>query len=124
MICCGLWFNRNLRDHQQQCRDYAEVLSWVSRLLLEFQNIHAALRVEGSAGSGTVKMSWVPPPLGALKLNTDAAVFKEGKAFGIGAVIRGCKGNVVVAAALWFPRCFSVEVGEAVACRERLHLAV
>ncbi|KAL5777151.1 hypothetical protein ACOSP7_010077 [Xanthoceras sorbifolium] len=84
MVCYGLWFNRNLLVHQQQCRASGEVLPWVG-LLSEFQNTQTALRVARNSGCGR---------------------------------------NVVAAAARGFPGYFSVEVGEAIALREGLRLAI
>ncbi|KAL5741442.1 hypothetical protein ACOSP7_028174 [Xanthoceras sorbifolium] len=94
MVMWGIWFNRNLLVHQKKARGSVEVLDWTAGLLSEFQNTQLALRVGRQAGRGAMKEAYKPPPLGRLKLNTDAAVVKDGMAIRVGAVIRGGKGNM------------------------------
>ncbi|KAK3218640.1 hypothetical protein Dsin_012610 [Dipteronia sinensis] len=63
------------------------------------------------------------PPLRTLKLNTDAAVVQGRDIFGIRAVIRNDKREVILAFSKLASCCFSVDVCEAIALREGLWLA-
>ncbi|KAK3188613.1 hypothetical protein Dsin_028174 [Dipteronia sinensis] len=123
MVMWGIWFNRNQLLHNKCGRDPGELVSWVAGLLEEFQGTYKSLLSSLSSDSAVAKEGWHPPPMGCLKLNTDAAVPPSGNCFGIGAVIRDSEGKVVLALSKFVQGFFSVEVYEALALREGLSLA-
>ena len=65
---------------------------------------------------------WIPPPIGQLKLNVDAACFSTSNRTGIGAVLRDNKGAVVVAFTKRLASPFAPLVAETTAVREGLRL--
>ncbi|KAK3228127.1 hypothetical protein Dsin_007989 [Dipteronia sinensis] len=123
MVLWGIWFNRNQLLHKKCGRDPGELVYWVAGLLEEFQGTYKSLLSSLSSDSAVAKEGWHPPPLGCLKLNTDAAVPPGGNCFGIGAVIRDSEGNLVLALSKFVLGYFSVEVCEALALRKGLSLA-
>ncbi|KAL5820959.1 hypothetical protein ACOSQ3_022841 [Xanthoceras sorbifolium] len=67
--------------------------------------------------------SWLPPPSGCLKLNTDATIRSNSGWIGAGAVIRNEKGWVVAVSSRPIQGFFSVVSGELIALRDGLLLA-
>ncbi|KAL8546637.1 hypothetical protein ACS0TY_006381 [Phlomoides rotata] len=61
-------------------------------------------------------LKWQPPPLGGLKLNTDAASFSDGTV-GCGFVLRTNSGNVVLAGSKWMKGAGNSTLLEALALR-------
>lgn len=57
--------------------------------------------------------SGIAPPLGFLKCNTDATVFKEANKTGFGICIRNDSGVLVAAYTSWLPSCITTLEGEA-----------
>ncbi|KAK3175742.1 hypothetical protein Dsin_032820 [Dipteronia sinensis] len=123
MVLWGIWFNRNQLLHNKCGRDPGELVLWVAGLLEEFQGTNKSILSSISSASAVAKEGRHPPPLGYLKLNTDAVVPHGGNCFGIGAVIRDSEGKVVLALSKFVQGYFSVEVCEALALREGLSLA-
>ncbi|XP_048493290.1 uncharacterized protein LOC125493810 [Beta vulgaris subsp. vulgaris] len=77
----------------------------------------------GQAPERGWNLKWQAPGAGRLKLNTDAA-FRENDKLGMGAVLRDECGDVLVAVCnSWHGRC-EVEVGEAMAVREGIRVAM
>ncbi|KAK3194327.1 hypothetical protein Dsin_025637 [Dipteronia sinensis] len=99
-----------------------EPVSWVTNLLADFQNSRIAL-IAPPLAYPPIKEAWQSPPVGTLKLNTDASVFQGRDVFEIEAIIRNDKGEVIIALSKLASGGFSVEVCEAIALREGLWLA-
>ncbi|XP_075669656.1 uncharacterized protein LOC142639346 [Castanea sativa] len=66
---------------------------------------------------------WRPPDQSWLKLNSDAALFKEHNYSGFGVVIRNNQGEVMAAMATKGPPVSSSEEAETLACRKALEFA-
>jgi hypothetical protein len=67
---------------------------------------------------------WTPPPLGWVKMNTDAAFCHNSGAASAGIVVRDNKGRVLLTAWKRMRECGSPEPGEAEACLEGLRLTL
>ncbi|KAH7573855.1 hypothetical protein JRO89_XS03G0215300 [Xanthoceras sorbifolium] len=67
---------------------------------------------------------WIVPPVGSFKLNCDVAVRIDRDCIGIGVVIRSNSRLVVVTASKVLLGSFSPEIGEFLALREGLLLAI
>ena len=67
---------------------------------------------------------WKPPPHSAYKLNFDAAVFMGLDRFGVGAVIRNDKGEVMVAMSAKGPKKNCSKEVEMLACRKAIEFAM
>ncbi|KAL5739901.1 hypothetical protein ACOSQ2_029081 [Xanthoceras sorbifolium] len=94
-----IWFERNCFFHSGLEKSGEEV--FVASFLAEFHNTVKAVFVVPSVGqqlpSSAEVHSWIPPPAGSFKLNTDAAVWKDSPFVGVGAAI--CDGSGAVVAA-------------------------
>ncbi|KAK3199369.1 hypothetical protein Dsin_022784 [Dipteronia sinensis] len=100
MVMWGVWSNRNQLTHSKTGRKPGEIIDWVAGLLEEFQGSQIALTSTFPPDISSSSSGWQPPPIGNLKLNSDAAVPLDGTSFGVGAVIRDAEGQVVVAMSL------------------------
>ena len=67
---------------------------------------------------------WTPPPLARFKLNFDALIFQEGGAFGIGAIIRNDRGEVMASLSTKGPPVACSEEAEILACRRAVEFAL
>ncbi|KAL5797550.1 hypothetical protein ACOSQ2_002370 [Xanthoceras sorbifolium] len=124
-----LWFDRNSFVHNGALKEVQDFLPFSVSLLEEFQNTAGACSVLKEVPSLQPRsaeiLSWVPPPSGSLKLNSDASFLKDSACsfVGLGAAIRDSTGRVVAAVSKCFAGSFSAETGEALALREGLLLA-
>ncbi|KAK0603295.1 hypothetical protein LWI29_003462 [Acer saccharum] len=122
LIWC-IWGNRNIEFHKGNSKTATDTVEWAHCFLSEFQGTHQALSPNESIIAAPPKIDWVPPPLGALKLNTDVAI-RDGFPFiGLGAVIRDHNGDVLAAVSKPMIGLFNAEIGEFLALREGLLLA-
>ena len=67
-----------------------------------------------SASSGVLR-PWIPPSPGEFKMNVDAACFDDINGGGVGALIRDCKGNVMLVISLFIEPLVEVAAMEALA---------
>ncbi|KAK3225142.1 hypothetical protein Dsin_005004 [Dipteronia sinensis] len=118
----GLWQARNdAVNKNRKCHPEANLMEGVLGFLKDFQSSCCALQ----ARSAVVKapITWSPPQVGTLKLNSDASVRQGSHRCGVEAVIRDDKGWVVAAVSKSLAGNFSLEIGELIALREGLLLA-
>ncbi|KAL5787295.1 hypothetical protein ACOSP7_004244 [Xanthoceras sorbifolium] len=123
MILWGVWSERNAVTHSKNLRLNTDLVSWSLSLLAKFQGTQ---KVFGSLPQPPRKPcsdSWVPPPTGSLKVNSDVAVKPGSSVMGSGAVVRDGKGKIVVESAKPLLGFFSAELGELLALQEGLLLA-
>nr|XP_023929347.1 uncharacterized protein LOC112040686 [Quercus suber] len=90
--------------------------------VLEFRQAQVQLTVARTEQN--ISHQWKPPPLGAYKLNFDAAVFSGLNRTGIGTIIRNEKGKVMVAMSAVGPDAENSEEAELMACKKSLEFAV
>ncbi|KAL5756816.1 hypothetical protein ACOSQ2_021562 [Xanthoceras sorbifolium] len=114
MLCFGvLKLRKNSFIHLSKPRDPADLLEWSASFL-----VPGCVSLVPASSS-----SWIPPPPGFLKLNSDVAVNLGFPFAGIGCTIKDNLGFVVAASSKPFEGLFSAEVGELLALREGLLLA-
>ncbi|CAL1413281.1 unnamed protein product [Linum trigynum] len=93
-----LWKERCNHKYNNQKLEESEIipraLAWIDTYLAAQNPEEVQRRVAGGAGSSATQTSWIPPPRGAFKLNTDAGVFPQG-GVGLGCVIRNEEGAFV-----------------------------
>ncbi|KAL5768043.1 hypothetical protein ACOSQ2_014826 [Xanthoceras sorbifolium] len=81
VILWQLWFDRNCFVHKGELKEVVAILSSAAILLNEFQNTLAACSVQQEVPnplpSSLEVLSWIPPPLGSLKLNFDASLKED-----------------------------------------------
>ncbi|KAK4854714.1 hypothetical protein QYF36_000379 [Acer negundo] len=121
LIWC-LWNSRNAALHRGKTRNVVDIIEGAGDILLEFQNTYKALSIP-IMPNALNPSSWLAPPVGCLKLNSDASVRCGRKSIGVGAVIRDSSGRVVAAISKSLLGNFSVEMAELLALREGLILA-
>ncbi|XP_060959196.1 uncharacterized protein LOC133030463 [Cannabis sativa] len=138
VICWSIWFERNAEYHDKPSKKAAAVLDFATNYLLKYQNAQASsLNNAGTATSTASRASvtqetplppptalWTAPPLGKLKLNSDAACNKALGKIGISAVVRDSFGVIVAALSKPIQGCFKPEEMEAVALAHSLKWVV
>ncbi|KAL5735902.1 hypothetical protein ACOSQ2_030690 [Xanthoceras sorbifolium] len=124
MILWGVWSERNAVFHSKSPRVSADLVSWSLSLLRKFQSTQKVFGSPSQPPRLPCSASWSPPPAGSLKLNTDAAVKPGLSVMGSGAVVRDSQGKVVAASAKPLLGFFPAELGELLALREGLLLAM
>uniref|UniRef100_A0A803PUH9 Reverse transcriptase zinc-binding domain-containing protein n=1 Tax=Cannabis sativa TaxID=3483 RepID=A0A803PUH9_CANSA len=104
LVCCwSIWFERNAEFHGKLAKQPAAILAFATDYLSKYQVVHApAMNSNSLAGPSTTPAPasstvppvspWIAPPVGKLKLNTDAACNKALGMSGIGAVLRDSSG--------------------------------
>ncbi|KAM6587271.1 hypothetical protein CsatA_009876 [Cannabis sativa] len=97
--CWSIWFKRNAEYHEKLAKLAAAILAFATDYLAKYQAIHApsmnstslaAPSITPAAASTNIPpvTPWTAPPVGKLKLNTDAACNKALGIIGIDAVLR------------------------------------
>ncbi|KAL5752380.1 hypothetical protein ACOSQ2_022887 [Xanthoceras sorbifolium] len=81
-------YSRNAVFHSKSPRVSADLVSWSLSLLREFQSTQKVFGSPSQPPRLPCSASWLPPPAGSLKLNTDAAVKPGFSVMGSGAVVR------------------------------------
>uniref|UniRef100_A0A803LJ02 RNase H type-1 domain-containing protein n=1 Tax=Chenopodium quinoa TaxID=63459 RepID=A0A803LJ02_CHEQI len=74
--------------------------------------------------SSAVSNKWKAPSVGFYKLNSDVARFSNDDMTGLGGVIRDSVGEVMAATYWCIKGCYEVDVGEALAARHGLSIAI
>ncbi|PON83098.1 LOW QUALITY PROTEIN: Ribonuclease H-like domain containing protein [Trema orientale] len=126
VVCILLWAMWNRRNnllYNGVLKDIMDTFDSACLFLLEYES-SSKLTVSSPNIALSSSSHWSRPRVGGLKLNTDAA-FPTGENFiRCGGVIRDEHGSVLVCWAIRVVGCFNVEVGELIAIREGLRLAV
>ncbi|XP_048493125.1 uncharacterized protein LOC125493684 [Beta vulgaris subsp. vulgaris] len=122
MLCWSIWLGRNEWNFNGREWDDRRRIDRAVSVGVEYK--HAA---EGGQAhlrkGGSVITKWEAPGQDLLKLNVDAAFKKEARV-GMGAVLRDCVGDVLMAMCdLWKGEC-EVHVGEAMAVRQGIKVAM
>ncbi|KAK6123143.1 hypothetical protein DH2020_043139 [Rehmannia glutinosa] len=95
IISWGIWTARNKFYFEQQPFSATEIQKKSQRLFEE--TCRPTQRSNENVGPKT-SHRWTPPPPGTLKLNSDAAIYKDGTV-GYGFIIRHAVGDVILAGA-------------------------
>ncbi|TXG57006.1 hypothetical protein EZV62_018319 [Acer yangbiense] len=123
MIAWAIWDNRNLIFKFGKGKPSELVIYGAFSLMAEFQNSKKALSIQPSSVESRSCADWLAPPPGKYKLNTTAAIRKNGISFGVGTAIRDDKDLVLAAHSYQLTSIFNAEIGELIALREGLLLA-
>ncbi|XVF04167.1 hypothetical protein REPUB_Repub05bG0058800 [Reevesia pubescens] len=86
MTCWGLWESRNEVLHKGISKKSLEVVNKVQFLLEEFRIVKQ--EKDRPSTRGHPNSHWLAPNAGSVKVNFDAAIFKELGVIGVGVAIR------------------------------------
>ncbi|XP_062104835.1 uncharacterized protein LOC133816262 [Humulus lupulus] len=122
MLLWAVWFRRNewvWRNKQGSCFGISlmaesSLQAWVQAQDRSIAPLHHFLSPEDG------RESWSKPPLGYLKVNVDAANFKEASTFSFAGVARNHEGVLMEAFSVCRMGSVSPELGEAMGVREAL----
>ncbi|KAM6574232.1 hypothetical protein CsatA_022559 [Cannabis sativa] len=125
-ICWSIWYERNAEYHGKLPKLAAAILVFATEYLLKYQIVHASSLTSGSTAVtnthpanitpvASLADPWIAPPVGKLKLNTDAACDRSNKLIGIGAVLRDSNGYIKAALSKSILGCFKPKEMEATA---------
>ncbi|KAK6115303.1 hypothetical protein DH2020_007572 [Rehmannia glutinosa] len=116
----ALWDARNKLVFQGKMVDQ----TWVHQMAVSRLNEHeiVANSRENFSTSNAAAEKWKPSEEGCLKLNTDASL-RDDLGMGLGAVIRNYRGEIMKSVSKLIPLVDSVEIAEALACREGVEMA-
>ncbi|TXG50387.1 hypothetical protein EZV62_022911 [Acer yangbiense] len=115
-----LWTNRNSVVHGSAGWAAADMVTWIDNFANEFRLANELNHKEVLSH----QPSWKTPKRGEFKINCDASFqLRSGKA-GVGVIIRDYKGSAIAARSSPVLCCSSVEMLEAQACLEGIHLAI
>ncbi|KAL2939352.1 hypothetical protein RDABS01_000184, partial [Bienertia sinuspersici] len=103
-IAWSIWTNRNAWCFEKKKKEGMELVQRATNLVND-------------------PVRWTPPVEGTYKLNTDVAVFQEGKV-GLGAILRDHMGETVVTTCWMVAGDYKVELGEGLAARHGLKIAL
>ncbi|KAL5566455.1 hypothetical protein UlMin_029619 [Ulmus minor] len=115
-----IWFRRNKWIHERTWLDDDSCYSWARQHLDDF--LDANFRKE-ALPKKRVNIPWQAPPLGWVKINSDAAWCSTKKKFGLGTTIRDSTGKVLASAATLIYSSVSVVVAESWALERGASLA-
>ncbi|XP_060974256.1 uncharacterized protein LOC115695490 [Cannabis sativa] len=120
-ILWSIWTERIKEKHGTKPKPY-DVLLYFALSYLE--DYHSATQPSAPTTSttstalsstGDSAVSWINPPSGRLKLNTDAAINARNQMSGFGAVLMNSSGDIIAAMSCPFKGCFKPDIMEALA---------
>ncbi|KAL2928556.1 hypothetical protein RDABS01_006569 [Bienertia sinuspersici] len=120
-IAWSIWTNRNAWCFEKKKKEGMELVQRATNLVNEYEKENGQRKVIPEGQDSPVR--WTPPVEGAYKLNTDVAVFQEGKV-GLGAILRDHMGETVVATCWMVAGDNRVELREGLAARHGLKIAL
>ncbi|KAL5554900.1 hypothetical protein UlMin_037136 [Ulmus minor] len=115
-----IWFWQNKLIHEQIWLDDDSCYSYAKQHLADF--LETNYRKEDASKKG-VATPWKAPPVGVVKVNSDAVWFSKQKKFGLGLVIRDCTGKVLGSVATPISSSVSVAVAESLAMERGASIA-
>ncbi|XP_042954614.1 uncharacterized protein LOC122291030 [Carya illinoinensis] len=93
LMAWSFWYRRNLFYFEEQVQHPQQSVDHAMSLFKESREAQASTK------QNMVRdMRWKPPPIGALKINTDGAMFQGCCTSGVGVILRDEKGKVILAA--------------------------
>ncbi|KAL5844327.1 hypothetical protein ACOSQ4_010285 [Xanthoceras sorbifolium] len=118
------WFRRNKFVHDNFNMAPIDIAPWSRFFLSEFQ----AASVPSNSSRFSLRavrspVTWVRPPIGFFKLNSDTSVKSSLKAVGLGIIIRDTLGQVVLSGTTRLMNAVSIEFAEALTIQFGLSLA-
>ncbi|XP_024039551.1 uncharacterized protein LOC112098152 [Citrus clementina] len=121
MLCWKLWFNRNDKVWNDHCRRAQRLVNAAGHCLFQWQEAkRRTFTVVEDVQLGHGSVCWGQPPMGWLKCNVDAGVFRSQGRVSFGGVIRNSEGGFIAVKCQSFPGFFHPREAEALAVREAL----
>ncbi|KAL8108560.1 hypothetical protein AgCh_024870 [Apium graveolens] len=122
MVCWMMWKNRNDLVWNQHCLDSAEVLESATSVLNQWRSVQDKTfdRFMGYMTQEDGEEHWYKPQINSVKINTDAAIFKESDSYSYVFVVRDHDGSLVEAKARCRRGSISPDLAEALGIREAL----
>lgn len=111
----AVWKVRQAFLHGEKGQLMAPDVSWSSVLLQDFHHANTAISAIGVEKGRTCVHHWLPPPVGSLKMNTDACFNKELNHYSVGGVVRDSQGRLLLAFGKQISQPISVVHGELLA---------
>lgn len=113
--CWSLWTGRNARQHGKPAWSPYAAAHYATKMIEDLLQIH-----QKPMQVTRTRVSWKKPTPGAVKINADAAFYRErGNGAATGAVVRDEHGELICARAQWYDHLEDVLMAsEAVAVRD------
>jgi ribonuclease HI len=119
----AIWHARRKAMHEEIYQSPMATVQFVDRFLLDLEASQPRMVKPKIPKVVREKGRWIPPPVGRVKLNADAAVAKSVAKGAVGVVCRSLEGEYLGASAVVFAGVTHPGSLEAMACREALVLA-
>lgn len=117
-----LWLRRNKWVFERKKEEYCRVIDKVMLSVEEYnKNLEDNPAKESDNDIG--REGWQPPKEGMIKLNSDAAVFPDGRV-GCGGVMRDYRGAVLGTTCLVVEGYYDIDVAEAFAARQAMQVSL
>ncbi|KAK2651128.1 hypothetical protein Ddye_018617 [Dipteronia dyeriana] len=117
------WNKQNKRLHNSNLYYDEDVVSWAETFLSDFQKANGVCK--GRHVSNFMDdSSWIPPPLGRLKINTDTAIDVAKKRVGIGIIVRDSTGAVMASSSQQVKASYDPHTVESLAIYKGLQFAL
>ena len=119
----AIWYARRRIIHDGEYQSPMSTHIFIERFILDLDLVAQTKPAVGRTPARTLP-HWLPPPVGSVKLNVDAAVKRDGSAGSVGVVCRSTAGLFLGASTITFKDLSDPAILEALACREALALAL
>ncbi|KAL0461293.1 UNVERIFIED_CONTAM: putative mitochondrial protein [Sesamum latifolium] len=120
-ICWSIWWSRNKRWTAHEVSTPDQTIAFARNYLSAFSGF---LDPHHSLSTSTAPVKWSVPPNDVVKINSDAAIFEEAGAFGVGVIAQNSQGQSLAWTASRHHRTLSPEAAEAWAARIAIQLVV
>ncbi|KAL8114965.1 hypothetical protein AgCh_021696 [Apium graveolens] len=121
-VCWAIWKARNEKHWNKKQVSLNDLLAPAKIYLNQWQESQGrtteVLIQLGNPGDGA--NSWVAPQMVTIKVNVDAAIFKDPSAFGVGLIARDSRGELMYACSTYYKDDVSPELAEVLAIKEAL----
>ncbi|KAL6574838.1 hypothetical protein OROMI_012123 [Orobanche minor] len=119
-ICWRLWYTRNTLVHERKAPDPPSVVQFAAEFLARYREAKIQFAAPRPSES---QQAWKPPTGATIKVNVDAAIFKNSSTAGLGLVARDSSGKVVTWRQRRVHSVICPELAETLAILEGLRLA-
>ncbi|KAL0313501.1 UNVERIFIED_CONTAM: hypothetical protein Sradi_5749400 [Sesamum radiatum] len=89
-ICWSIWWSRNKQWTAHEVSTPDQTIAFARTYLSAFSGF---LDPHHSLSTSTAPVKWSAPPDDVVKINSDAAIFEEAGAFGVGVIARNSQGQ-------------------------------
>jgi hypothetical protein len=124
VVLWAIWYSRRKAIYEQTFQSPLSTHSFIEIFLSDLDMGMPTPEEKRGGGQLSAKHRWIPPPVGRMKINVDAALSKISRIGAVAAVARNETGEFLGASAVVVAGFSDAEQLEAMACREALALAV